>query len=229
MTPILRPVLAALVLAGVMMEPAAGQQQDGNPGPGEILRSKFELVLTSPETVGFCEELVHSLNRPTIYDGNDLHGSLLATGNARLWQIIDPATHQPRPARTAGEDHWVMYRTEFVRADLDHDGAEEDIYRTWLDHKSQPYTELSLDRHGNSKLVTRQSLSDALQQIGQPAADSSFFLTEVVEVEAGAYLLALATIDPGAERRNRLAYVAHLAEAMKPEIDCILKTTPFKD
>lgn len=204
-------------------------QQGDNPRSGDVLNTKFELVQARQDAGSLCEQLIHSLNQPTIYDANDLYGSLLATKAARVWQILDPNTKTPRSARTIAEYRPVENRTDVVQADLDHNGSEEPIYRTWLSIKGQIYTDVSLDSEGKAKPITWHSLANALERVGQPAPDSSFFLIEVVDAGPGAYLLALATVDAGVERYNRIAYVAHLGKDSNPEIDCILKTTPFRD
>ena len=223
------PIRMLLAAATVMSSIAVSQQSIADPDSGSVLEAKFAPVFAQQKNSALCNDLLQSLNQPTLYDANDPYVSLLTTDKARLWQIVDPVRHQIRPARTAGEYHWTMNRTEFVQADLDHDGTDEDVYRTWLELKGQPHTQLSLDADGESQPISWQSLSSALQRIGQPSADSSFFLIEVVELQSAAYLLALETIDPGVDRHNRLAYVLHLAETRKPEIDCIFKTTMFKD
>lgn len=204
-------------------------QQGGNPRSGDVLIAKFQLVQARQDAGSLCEQLMHSLNQPTIYDANNLYASLLAIESARVWQILDPNTKTPRSARTIAEYRPAENRTDVVQADLDHDGSEETIYRTWLSIKGQVYTDLSLDSEGKTRPISWHSLANALQRVGQPAPDSSFFLIEVVDSPPGAYLLALATVDTGAERYNRMAYVAHLGKDRNPEIDCILKTTPFRD
>lgn len=228
MTSILHPLLAALALAGALAGHAVAQQGD-TPRSGELLSTKFELVQAHQDAGSLCEQLMRSLNQPTIYDANDLYGSLLATETARVWQILDPNTKTPRSARTIAEYRPTENRMDVIKADLDHDGSEETIYRTWLWIKGQAYTDLSLDSEGKAKPISWRSLANALQRVGQPPPDSSFFLIEVVDAGPGAYLLALATVDAGVERYSHFAYVAHLGKEANPEIDCIFRTTPFRD
>jgi hypothetical protein len=199
------------------------------PRSGDLLAGKFALIEAAPDREQVCGDALHALNRPTIYDPNDLHGSLLVTNATRVWQIVDPGTGRPRPAHTFGEYRSTEDHADFVQADLDHDGAQEGAYRIWLTIEGQTYTEVSLSDDGQRQPATLATLTNALQDIGKNPPGSSFFLIDILDVAGADYLIALETVESGIGRHNRLAYVAHLRESTSLAIDCMLKTTPFED
>jgi hypothetical protein len=66
---------------------------------------------------------------------------------------------------------------------------------------------------------------------GSPEAhvhtDSSFYLFDIIEQEDRAYVVALSTVWPGAERSDRLAFIIQYDSVPNPSLVCILQTTLF--
>lgn len=227
MTLLQRGISAAFMI-GTLLAAAPIARAD-SPQQGDLLSAKFTLLEATPDREQICGNILRVLNQPTIYDPNDLHSSLLVSDATRVWQVIDPRTGRRRPANTFGEYRARENHADVVEADLDHDGVAEDAYRIWLQIKGQTYTEVSLSDDGQRQPATLATLTHALQDIGREPPDSSFFLIDILDVEDADYLVALATVESGIERHDRLAYVAHLRENRRLAIDCTLKTTLFED
>ena len=232
-------ILIALCLTSVS-HLSFGQSEDASdPKNGAILADKFKVISVSNDSAQVCSSMLQALNRPTIYEPDNLYASLLLNKHSYIW-LRRAADIWKYPTTIEDLEAEKINESEYLMLDLDQDGRGEHLVRWWLVFKGQIYTEIayfdsaadilvdpSSDIFKKHEIISYQTLFDLTQSnvMSDAVPDSSFYLIDILQISSRPYAIALSTVESGVKRQDRLAFVISFTSPMKPRLECIFKTT----